>query len=92
RSTRHVPPPEHDQRPGLKRFAGHALDERAGRYWQLNQTGTTVLAELERGRTVREIVDGLVAEHDVELARATADVRQLVAELSKARLTEGDAV
>lgn len=68
------------------------LDERAGRYWQLNQTGTTVLAELERGRTVREIVDGLVAEHDVELARATADVRQLVAELSKARLTEGDAV
>lgn len=68
------------------------LDERAGLYWQLNQTGTTILAELKRGRTVREIVDGLVAEHDVELVRATADVRQLVAELSKARLAEGDAV
>ncbi|MGY1577953.1 lasso peptide biosynthesis PqqD family chaperone [Streptomyces sp. MN13] len=62
------------------------LDERAGRYWQLNGTGALVVNALLDGATPEQAAERLAATRPVTPERATTDVRALVAHLVKERL------
>ncbi len=62
------------------------LDERAGRYWQLNGTGAFVVQGLLDGVTPEQIAERLAATRPVTPERATADVTALVAHLVKEKL------
>ncbi|WP_018382051.1 lasso peptide biosynthesis PqqD family chaperone [Wenjunlia vitaminophila] len=65
------------------------LDERAGRYWQLNSTGARVLRALLDGDTPDQVTDALTATAGgVPRARVAADVHGLLTRLAAARLTE----
>lgn len=62
------------------------LDERSGRYWQLNVTGRETLQALLDGRTPQESAQYLADTYQVSIERATTDVAALVRQLSEARL------
>ncbi|MFG3505421.1 lasso peptide biosynthesis PqqD family chaperone [Streptomyces sp. WAC05374] len=64
------------------------LDERAGEYWELNPTGTLVVRTLMAGGDEAAAADALVAEFDIDRARAEEDVAALVAELRTSGLAE----
>ncbi|MFE7636455.1 lasso peptide biosynthesis PqqD family chaperone [Kitasatospora sp. NPDC057518] len=53
------------------------LDERSGRYYQLNRTALLVLRSLLDGRTAEETAADLSARHPVTADRARADVDRL---------------
>lgn len=63
------------------------LDERSGRYWQLNTTGYLTLQALLDGRTPQESAQHLADTYQVDRERATAHVTSLMRQLSEARLT-----
>ncbi|MEU1375975.1 lasso peptide biosynthesis PqqD family chaperone [Streptomyces triculaminicus] len=62
------------------------LDERNGRYWQLNATGATVLQALLDGATPEQITDQLVAARPFTRDRAAADIATLLDHLNRAGL------
>ncbi|MFG2290224.1 lasso peptide biosynthesis PqqD family chaperone [Streptomyces sp. NPDC048595] len=62
------------------------LDERDGRYWQLNATGATVLQALLDGASPQQIADRLTATRPVPRDRATADVAALLEQLTRCGL------
>ncbi len=62
------------------------LDERSGRYWQLNVTGAEVLSALLSGATPQEVAARLAASRAVDEQRAAADVAALLDQLVKAGL------
>ncbi|MBV9141245.1 MAG: lasso peptide biosynthesis PqqD family chaperone [Pseudonocardiales bacterium] len=62
------------------------LDERAGRYWQLNQTGALVLRLLLDGVAPHQIARVLAERHAVRIERAAADVTTFLAQLRTAGL------
>lgn len=62
------------------------LDERAGRYWQLNRTGALVLQTLLDGGTPEDAAEALATQHAVTAERAAADVAALLAHLRAAGL------
>ncbi|MGY0057183.1 lasso peptide biosynthesis PqqD family chaperone [Streptomyces sp. LZ34] len=62
------------------------LDERSGRYWQLNATGALILRHLLRGETPRQAAAALARRHPAAAARATGDVDQLLSMLRERRL------
>lgn len=62
------------------------LDERAGRYWQLNPTGALVLRLLLDGVTPHQVAQTLADRHAVSTAQAVADVTALVERLRTAGL------
>lgn len=62
------------------------LDERAGRYWQLNRTGALVVQALLDGDTPEHAARRLAATGPVAHERAVADVTALVAHLEKEKL------
>ncbi len=64
------------------------LDERAGRYWQLNATAAHMLRALLDSTAPGEIASGLAATHDVRPEQAAADVAALLDGLATARLIE----
>ncbi|MEV5887220.1 lasso peptide biosynthesis PqqD family chaperone [Streptomyces sp. NPDC052020] len=64
------------------------LDERTGRYWLLNSTGTRVLRRLLDGASPEQIADDLAAVGGVTPQQVTADVEALLAQLQATRLTE----
>ncbi|MFC8915245.1 lasso peptide biosynthesis PqqD family chaperone [Streptomyces sp. NPDC057116] len=64
------------------------LDERAGEYWELNPTGTLVVRTLMAGGDEAAAAEALVAEFDIDRARAEEDVAALVAELRTSGLAE----
>jgi hypothetical protein len=64
------------------------LDERAGTYWQLNDSGAQVLRTLLSGGGAREAAEALCADYPVAAERAAADVRALVERLIAAGLVE----
>jgi hypothetical protein len=66
------------------------LDQRRGRYWQLNPTAATAVTALAAGGTTSEAVARLQREYAVDAERAAADVAALVDELRRARLLEAD--
>ncbi len=62
------------------------LDERAGRYWQLNLTGALVLALLLDGAAPQQVARTLADRHEVSIEQAAADVAALVERLRTAAL------
>jgi Coenzyme PQQ synthesis protein D (PqqD) len=62
------------------------LDERAGRYWQLNATGGLVLRLLLDGATPRQVAQTLTDRHPVSTEQAAADVADLLRRLHTAGL------
>ncbi|MBV9160086.1 MAG: lasso peptide biosynthesis PqqD family chaperone [Pseudonocardiales bacterium] len=66
------------------------LDERAGRYWQLNITGALVLRLLLGGAAPDHIAQTLADRHKVSTEQAAADVATLLQHLRTAGLvTDG---
>ncbi|WP_371628255.1 lasso peptide biosynthesis PqqD family chaperone [Streptomyces sp. NBC_00341] len=64
------------------------LDERDGRYWQLNATGTTVLQALLDGATPHQVAERLASTRPVTSEQAAADITALIDHLSRAGLIE----
>ena len=64
------------------------LDLASGTYFGLDPVGARVWALSQRGSTLGEICDTLVAEYDVSRERLEADVVRLAVELSRARLVD----
>ncbi|WET76768.1 lasso peptide biosynthesis PqqD family chaperone [Amycolatopsis sp. QT-25] len=62
------------------------LDERSGRYFQLNTTGTHVLHALLAGDDPEQIATGLAEHHHLPAARARADVDAIIEQLRTANL------
>ncbi|MEV5884858.1 lasso peptide biosynthesis PqqD family chaperone [Streptomyces sp. NPDC052020] len=62
------------------------LDERTGRYWQLNSTGAIILTALLDGAHPDRIAERLAATRPVTYDRARADVTALLAHLEQHRL------
>lgn len=62
------------------------LDERSGRYWQLNATGTHVLQALLAGQPGQDIAAELATRHGIDLAQATRDVTAVIDQLHSAKL------
>ena len=66
------------------------LDERAGRYWQLNRTGALVVTLLRDGAAPQQVAKTLADRHDVSTEQAAADVTALVERLCIAGLVTYD--
>jgi Coenzyme PQQ synthesis protein D (PqqD) len=62
------------------------LDERTGRYWQLNPTGTHVLAALLEGRHPDDIAGGLATHYRIDIHQAQRDITALTDHLRAANL------
>lgn len=62
------------------------LDEKSGKYWQLNLSGSMILRTLLADGTLEEAADAVVARYPVDGAQALADVQALVTSLTTARL------
>lgn len=62
------------------------LDERSGRYWQMNDSGCAVLRVLLEGGTTEDAARCLADRYQVTTERATHDVSVLVVALTKAGL------
>ncbi|MDQ3825121.1 MAG: lasso peptide biosynthesis PqqD family chaperone [Actinomycetota bacterium] len=64
------------------------LDERTGRYWQLNSTGAAVLHALLAGRHPDQIADDLATRYRIDVAQAQHDVTALTTQLQAAKLVQ----
>ncbi|NYI07610.1 lasso peptide biosynthesis PqqD family chaperone [Allostreptomyces psammosilenae] len=62
------------------------LDERTGRYWQLNATGATVVRLLLGGHGVPDAVTALTTAHPEAAERVADDVEALLRALREARV------
>lgn len=62
------------------------LDERSGRYWQLNRAGAATLRLLLDGSSPDEAARTLTRDTPGAAGRARTDVQKLVASLVEARL------
>ncbi|MEU0936031.1 lasso peptide biosynthesis PqqD family chaperone [Embleya sp. NPDC005971] len=62
------------------------LDERRGRYFQLNPTGTLVLGALLNGATAHQAATLLSDRYSITLEQAAADVTALLDSLRKKKL------
>ncbi|MGK3939198.1 lasso peptide biosynthesis PqqD family chaperone [Streptomyces sp. RP5T] len=62
------------------------LDQRTGRYFQLNRSGATTLRLLLDGNSPDRAAESLAAGRSEDLGRARTDVRALLASLLKAKL------
>lgn len=62
------------------------LDERTGRYWQLNATGAVVLRKLLDGAAPHQIAQTLADRHAVSTEQAAADVAAVLERLGTAGL------
>ncbi|MPY55799.1 lasso peptide biosynthesis PqqD family chaperone [Streptomyces spongiae] len=62
------------------------LDERRGRYFQLNLSGGLILRTLLEGATPERAADVLRERYGITADRATADVHALLTALRDARL------
>ncbi|MGW1594984.1 lasso peptide biosynthesis PqqD family chaperone [Streptomyces sp. NPDC002343] len=62
------------------------LDERGGRYWQLNTTAAAILEHLARGADPRTAAEHLVSRYGIGRERAESDVRIFLERLHSAGL------
>ncbi len=62
------------------------LDQRNGRYWQLNRTGATTLRLLLEGLSPEQTASRLAAKAAVTANRALSDVEAIVSSLRSAHL------
>ncbi|SDP57031.1 lasso peptide biosynthesis PqqD family chaperone [Lentzea jiangxiensis] len=65
------------------------LDERTGRYWQLNSTAAYVLERLTAGDTADQIAERIAASAGVDVADVRSDVDVFVGHLRSADLIAG---
>jgi hypothetical protein len=65
------------------------LDQRTGRYFQLNSSGAEVLRALLAGDTTEAAAERLRRGYGVSVERAAADVTGLLASLRSAGLVTG---
>ena len=65
------------------------LDERTGRYWQLNPTAAYVLERLTAGDTADQIAERIAASAGVDVADVRSDVDVFVGHLRSADLIAG---
>lgn len=63
-------------------------DERTGRSWRLNRTGTHVLRGLLIGQDTEHIARELADRHDIAPGRAQQDVAMIVERLRSSALLE----
>jgi hypothetical protein len=64
------------------------LDERTGRYFQLNSTGATIVRSLLRGDSVEDTARQLAERYPVAAEQALADVVGVLDQLADARLVD----
>jgi hypothetical protein len=64
------------------------LDLESEQYFGLDAVGTRIWSLLKEGRAVREMVETLLAEYEVEREQLAGDVRELLAALLDAGLIE----
>lgn len=64
------------------------LDERTGRYWQLNTTGAVVLRALLEDHRTERIAQDLAARYHVDIGQAHHDITALTEHLHAAKLVE----
>lgn len=62
------------------------LNERSGRYWQLNQSGSSALCCLLDGHTPADVAQNLARSYGISEVRAAADVDALLKALRTAEL------
>jgi hypothetical protein len=62
------------------------LDERTGRYWQLNRSGALILDALLDANTHDQIADLLCGRYQVTRDHAATDVETLVTQLAATSL------
>ncbi|MGH3897349.1 MAG: lasso peptide biosynthesis PqqD family chaperone [Pseudonocardiaceae bacterium] len=62
------------------------LDERSGRYWQLNRSGSVTLRTLLEGGTPSQAAQQLSNSYRITSERAAADIGALLDALRHARL------
>lgn len=62
------------------------LDQRSGKYWQVNGSGAVALRTLLAGGTPQRAAEAVTARYPVDAERALADVEKLVESLRAARL------
>ena len=62
------------------------LNEKTGKYWQLNSTGVHILRELLAGKANSEIAEELAQRYPITLERAQADVDALAQQVCSAGL------
>ncbi len=67
------------------------LDTRRGVYWHLNESAIAVLEQLDRGRSVDDLVHEITRATGADEARVRADHLALIEELRQAELIEGGA-
>ncbi|MEV5611769.1 lasso peptide biosynthesis PqqD family chaperone [Streptomyces sp. NPDC052225] len=67
-------------------YGGVLLDQRAGSYWQLNDSGTVVITALADGLGPEAAVERLLAAFDVDRTQAEADVAALTRQLLDAKM------
>jgi hypothetical protein len=65
------------------------LDERNGRYWQLNTSAATVLGRLLAGQTAAEIGEHVARTSPVSPEQAGKDIDEFVGRLRSAGLVVG---
>jgi hypothetical protein len=64
------------------------LDLGAGKYFALDEVGSKIWDELNAGRTLAEVVEQLVALHEVDAETARADALRLADQLLTAGLIQ----
>jgi hypothetical protein len=62
------------------------LDQRSGKYWQLNGSGALILRTLLAGGAPRDAAEAVADRYPVEAEQALTDVETLVQALHTARL------
>ncbi|MGW7636526.1 lasso peptide biosynthesis PqqD family chaperone [Streptomyces decoyicus] len=62
------------------------LDERTGRYFQVNRTGAMILKELMAGASVERVAANLARTYPVTLEEASDDVKRLLDQLTEEAL------
>ncbi|NEE16319.1 lasso peptide biosynthesis PqqD family chaperone [Streptomyces sp. SID7499] len=62
------------------------LNERTGRYWQLNNTGAHVLRELLDGRPPAAIATALASRYGIDAQQAERDVSAVIERLRGSKL------
>ncbi|MFI9203200.1 lasso peptide biosynthesis PqqD family chaperone [Streptomyces sp. NPDC053048] len=62
------------------------LNERTGRFWQLNATGALIVSALLEANSPEQVVEHLARSLPVSRERAAADVARLVDDLVRAGL------
>ena len=62
------------------------LDERTGRYWQLNPTGAHVLHALLAGQHPNHITTELINRYHIDATQAQQDIAALTDQLHTAKL------